>query len=111
MATSTSVASSLAFNTAGATSSVADISASTNDTVTAYILPVANPSKLGYEVILDVGPDGTNWFPAASFKMLGDRTTMAQFSVNGIKASKARLRQSDVNQGSNALKISAWISA
>ena len=111
MATSTKVATALAFNTVNAASSAADISASVGSTVTAYVLPTANPGKLPFTVVLEVSPDNSYWVNAGSFKVAGNRTDLVHFSATGIRASFARLRQNDPNQGANGLTITAWISA
>ena len=57
------------------------------NTVTAYVLPVANPLLLDFTLSLDVSPDGVNFVSAGSFKVHGDRTTLQSFSVTGIVAS------------------------
>ena len=80
-------------------------------TVTGYLLPVANPQQLPFNVSLDVSPDGINFVSAGSFKVLGDRTTLVQFTVINVVASYARLTLLDQNQGANGLTASAWISA
>lgn len=111
MATSTVVATALSFGPVNSVSATADLTASADHVITAYLLPTANPGQLPFSVALEVSPDGLNWVVAASYKVKGSQTSLAHFTVSGIKASKARLRQNDANQGSNALKLSAWISA
>ena len=111
MANTTVVATALVFGPVNSASTAADISAAPTDTITAYVQVTANPSKLPFTVALEISPDGTAWAGAGTFKVAGSRTDLVHFSVKGLRASKARLRQNDANQGSNALKINGWISA